>query len=217
MPADLSFGEVEDRFPDRAIDLAVAVDSFPASTALAFLDALEEVEGSFDGQIRLQGTPEDLRPSGEIRLRGGEMSLPGLGLRPTALSVDLRVREDFRVDVQAQARAGGRAEVTGTLGLANLTDPEFDLQLSASGFQAVDRRDLTAQIGGELTLTGPYSAPQVGGAVSVERGELFLEEFARGAEVIDLSDPRFFDVVDTSLVSGATNCGDGWERVSKEP
>ena len=200
VPADLAFGEVEDRFPDRAIDLAVAVDSFPASTALAFLDALEEVEGSFDGQIRLQGTPEDLRPSGEIRLRGGGMSLPGLGLRPTALSVDLRVREDFRVDVQAQARAGGRAEITGTLGLANLTDPEFDLQLSASGFQAVDRRDLTAQIGGELTLTGPYSAPQVGGAVSVERGELFLEEFARGAEVIDLSDPRFFDVVDTSLV-----------------
>ncbi len=201
VPADLSFGEVEDRFPDRAIDLAVAVDSFPASTALAFLDVIEEVEGSFDGQIRLEGSPEDFRPSGEIRLRGGGMSFPGLGLRPSALSMDLRVREDFRVDIQAEALAGGRAEITGTLGLVNLTDPEFDLQLSASGFEAVDRRELTAQINGELTLTGPFSAPQVGGVVSVERGELFLEELTRGAEVIDLSDPRFFDVIDERNVA----------------
>ena len=201
MPLDLSFTEIEARFPDREIDLTLAIDSLPASIALAFLDAIEDVEGSFGGQVRLRGTPKDPQPSGEIRWIDGAMSLPGLGLQPEALSVNLRVREDLRVEVEAEARAQGTAEVTGTVSLVNFADPEFDLQLSASGFQAVERRDLTAQIGGELTLTGPYGAPQMSGAVTVERGELFLEEFVRGAEVIDLSDPRFFDVVDTTLVS----------------
>ena len=201
LPANLSFADVDERFPEGAIDLTLRVDSFPASTALAFLDPLEEVQGSFDGEVQLRGTPRDLRPSGELRLSGGQMSLPGLGLRPTALNVDFRAKESLEVEVEAEARALGQARITGTLGLGNITDPEFDLQLSAAGFEAVDRRDLAAQIAGELSLTGPYSAPQINGAVSVERGELLLEEFVRGTEVIDLTDPRFFDVVDTTVVA----------------
>ncbi len=53
-----------------------------------------------------------------------------------------------------------------------------------------------------MQLGGQYSSPLITGSVAVERGELFLQEFVRGAEVIDLNDPRFFDVVDTSLVAG---------------
>ena len=202
IPTDLSFGVVEDRFPDREIDLAITVDSLPAATALAFLDVLEEVQGSLDGDVLIRGTADQPRPRGEIRLTDGGLSIPGLGLRPTALNAQLQVREDYRVEVEAQARAGGTAEVTGVITLEDLRDPEFDLQLSSAGFQAVQRRDLTAEIQGDLTLTGFYSSPQIGGTANVERGELFLEEFVRGAEVIDLSDPRFFDVVDTTLVAG---------------
>jgi len=202
IPVDLGFGEVEERFPDGAIDLTVAADSLPASMALAFIESLEEVQGTLDGRIRIQGTAGDLRPSGEIHLADGGISIPGIGLRPSNLTVDLRVREDFRVEVYAQALAGAGAEVTGTIGLAEWTDPELDLVMATSGFQVVDRRDLTARIAGEVRLAGPFSAPRVTGSVEVERGELFLEEFIRGAEVIDLSDPRFFDVVDTMIVSG---------------
>lgn len=202
VPVDLSFGEIAERFPDREIDLTVAIDSLPASTALAFIESLEEIEGALDGRIRLQGTARDLQPSGELQLTNGALSIPGLGFRTRDLTVALGVREGFRVEIDAQGLAGGSARVTGTIGLAELADPEFNLVMATSGFQAVDRRDLTARIGGEVRLAGPFSQPRVTGSVQVEQGELFLEEFVRGAEVIDLSDPRFFDVVDTMIVSG---------------
>jgi hypothetical protein len=41
----------------------------------------------------------------------------------------------------------------------------------------------------------------VGGDLVVEEGVLLVEEFARSAEVVDLSDPAFFNVSDTTLFS----------------
>jgi translocation and assembly module TamB len=200
-PVDLSFKEVEERFPDREMDLTVAVDSLPASTALATLTLLEEVAGVFDGEVRFMGLRGDLRPTGQIRLTGGAFSIPDVGLNLSAIDARFQVSEDFAVEVDAEGRAGGLARVTGSLNMDDPLDPVFDLQIVANGFQAIERGDLTATVGGDLTLTGQYTAPLIGGSLTVEEGELFLDEFVRGAEVIDLNDPRFRDVVDTTLVA----------------
>jgi hypothetical protein len=53
-----------------------------------------------------------------------------------------------------------------------------------------------------VVLTGSYTDPEVSGSVRVEEGEMFLDEFARTAEVVDLSDALIMeDIVDTTLVS----------------
>ena len=200
-PVDLSFREVEERFPDREMDLTIAVDSLPASTALTTLTLLEEVDGVFDGEVRFVGMRGDLRPAGQIQLSGGTFSIPDVGLNLSGIGARFQVSEDFAVEVEAEGRAGGLARVSGSILMDDPIDPVFDLQITASGFQAIGRSDLTAQVGGDLTLTGQYSAPLVGGSLTVESGELFLDEFVRGAAVIDLNDPRFMDVVDTTLVA----------------
>ena len=201
VPVDLALQEVEDRFLDRNLEIDAQIDSFPAASALAFLEVLEGVEGVLDGHLRFRGTPGDLRPSGEVALGSGAVSLPELGLRITGIGGTLSVREDQTVVVNAEARAGGTARVEGTISLEDITDAGFDLRIRASNFQAVDRRDLNARVGGEVTLTGSFTAPRVGGDVRLEQGTIFVEEFARTAEVVDLSDPSFFDVVDTTLVA----------------
>jgi translocation and assembly module TamB len=200
-PVDLSFREVEERFLDREMDITVAVDSLPASTALATLTLLEEVDGVLNGEVRFVGVRGELRPTGEIQLSGGAFSIPDVGLDLSGIGARFQVSEDFAVEVQAEGRAGGLARVSGSLLMDDPLDPVFDLQINASGFQAIDRSDLTAQVGGDLTLTGRYTAPLIGGSLTIESGELFLDEFVRGAEVIDLNDPRFMDVVDTTLVA----------------
>ena len=200
-PVDLSFRQVEDRFPDRSVDATLRLDSLPAASALAFLEVLEGVEGILDGEIVLQGTTRELRPSGRVTLRSGAFSVPEQGLRLTQVAGTLDLREDRTLEVDAQARARGEAQVQGTISLAELTDPGFDLRVTASNFQAVDRRDLTARVGGEVTLTGSFTRPRIGGRLRVEQGVIFVEEFARTAEVVDLTDPAFFDVVDTTLVA----------------
>lgn len=200
-PVDLAFSGVETRLLDREVNLVLTVDSLPAATLLAMLDVLEEVEGVLDGEIELRGSPRNLRPSGSLRLSGGALSLPEIGLHPRGIEADFTVEPDGVVQVDAQARARGTARVQGTVDLSDLTDPAFNLQVDALGFQAVERRDLEARVGGQVNLSGSFTRPRVTGNVRVEEGIIFLEEFARTAEVVDLSDPSFFDVVDTTLVA----------------
>ncbi|MEX1256809.1 MAG: translocation/assembly module TamB [Gemmatimonadota bacterium] len=201
-PVDLAFQELETRIPDEEIDATLTLTDFPAATALAFLSVLEEVQGTIEGQIELGGTTRDFSPSGEIRLRGGSVFLAELGIRPSEIDADFHLREDGSVGIEATVRSDGIATISGGLSLSDLTDPGFDaISVRASGFQAANRRDLAARVGADLLLTGSYRGARVDGILAIEEGEISLEEFARSAQVIDLSDPNFFDVVDTTMIA----------------
>lgn len=203
LPADLSLaGDVERRLPDREIELTATVDSLPLAMVLGPIEGIEEVEGAVHGQVRVGGSSARPEPQGELALEGAGISVPALGLRPRGIRLDLRVREDLRVEVEGEASAGGRAAISGSVDLVELTNPGFDLRFGLTGFQAVDRRDLTAAIGGELTLAGSFREPLIGGVANFEGGELFLAEFARGVAAVDLSNPLLLDVVDTTVVAG---------------
>jgi hypothetical protein len=60
-------------------------------------------------------------------------------------------------------------------------------------------------VSGVVTLTGTYTRPVVrspaGDPLRVDEGNLYVEEFQRTAGVVDLADPAFFAVVDTSVVN----------------
>jgi translocation and assembly module TamB len=202
-PVDLAFTGVGEgaRLGSREVDLVLSVDSLPAATLLAVLEVLEDVEGVFNGEMELRGPPRDLRPSGALHLTGGGFSLPEVGVHPRDIRAELTVEPDGVIRVDAEARARGTARVAGTIDLSDLADPGFDLQVDASGFQVVERRDLEARVGGRVNLAGNYTRPRVTGNVRVEQGTVYLEEFIRTAEVVDLTDPSFFDVVDTTLVA----------------
>ncbi|TVP77202.1 MAG: translocation/assembly module TamB [Gemmatimonadales bacterium] len=202
-PVDLALVDVEDRFPDREVDIELLVEDLPAATILAFLEDIDRVEGRLDGRIVLRGEPSDLRPSGSLSLSDGALRIAEIGLAPSGIQAEFTVESDGTVGVVAEARSRGRADVRGTIDLSELANPAFDLEIETRGFQAVDRRDLEGRIGGLVRLSGRFDQPRVTGNVQVEQGTLFLEEFARTAEVVDLTDPRFFDfsTVDTMLVA----------------
>jgi autotransporter translocation and assembly factor TamB len=87
-----------------------------------------------------------------------------------------------------------------------VTNPTLDLGVAFSGCQAVDRRDVEGSISGQVSLLQTYDRPLVEGSLRVDRGTLFLEEFARSAQVVDLSDPallddRFLQSADTAALS----------------
>jgi autotransporter translocation and assembly factor TamB len=200
-PVNLALGEVENRFPSREVDLLLEVDDLPAATAFAPLDALEEVQGRLDGRIEFRGAPDDLRPSGALRLRDGGFSLPEIGIAPAGIEALFELTPDGTVRVDAAGRSIGSVEVRGTVDLSELADPRFDLEVQALNFQAVNRRDMEGRVSGTILLGGRYTAPRVTGAIRVDQANLFLEEFARSAEVVDLSDPAFLAAVDTTLAA----------------
>lgn len=201
LPLDLALHDVDNRLPEEEMEVELRLEGFPLAAALGFLEMLDQVEGTLEGEVRLAGTARSPRPSGELRVRDGALAIGDIGFRTSAIRADLTLREDQTVDVRAEARARGTLRTEGTISLAEATDPGFDLRIDLNGFQAVERRDLIVRLGGGVTLTGRYRRPRIGGSVRVEQGVLFLEEFARTAEVVDITDPAFRDVVDTTLVA----------------
>lgn len=201
LTADLAFRPVEDRFPDEAMDLRFRADSVPAGLPVALLEVIQDVEGVVEGEIQVAGTPGAPEPGGALRLREGAASFMDLGIRTTGVELDLEMDAERRVKVSGEAHARGGAVIGGTIDLDDFTDPGFDLQVRATGFQALNRPDLEARLGGTLALTGRYTRPEVTGDLRVDQGTIHLEEFQRTADVVDLADPAFFDVVDTTLVA----------------
>ncbi len=201
VPVDLSVRTQGPRIPEAPVELEFQVDSFPAALALAVLEVAEEVEGSLTGDIRLAGTPADLQPSGEVTLSRGRVFLWPLGVRYRDVESTFTLNPDARVDVEGSLRSRGIARISGSVTLSPLTNPVLDLTLRASDFQAVARRDVTARVTGDVQVHQNYRRPRVQGSLTLDRSELRVEELARSAEVVDLSDPAFLDVVEgeTSL------------------
>ena len=201
-PADLRIESDSSRLPDAPVDLRVSADSFPAAIALAFLKSLEEVEGTLSGSLHFAGTSANLEPTGDLFLAGGSALFPALGVRHRGVEVHLVLTPDGVVQVDGSFRSGGRAQVTGTVTLVDpLSDPELNLRVQAQDFFGVNRRDVQARLSGYVDVTQSYRRPFVRGVLTVEQGVLMVEEIARSVEVVDLSDPAFFDVVDTTLVT----------------
>jgi autotransporter translocation and assembly factor TamB len=195
-PADLRLDPEEGRFPEAEVDLTVAVDSFPADLALVVVRALEEVDGAISGRVRVGGTPAQLAPVGALHLGGGSAFVPGLGIRFDGVDAAFALNPDGNVEVEGTFRSEGTGRVTGGVFLHPITDPVLNLDVAATQLLAVSRRDVEARVSGEVSVTQSYRRPRVTGSLRVDGGVLMVEELARTAEVVDLSDPFFMSVLD---------------------
>lgn len=209
-PADFSLNPLHFSIPDAPIDLDIVADSMPAAVILGLVSGLDEISGVLEGSVSLQGTAHHLAPTGQLLLREGEARVPGLGVRHRNAEATLDLSPDGSVTVAATAVSGGGGiEVTGVVNLSPVTNPELDLTVRMDGFRGVNRRDVTGTLSGEATLTGTYESPLVSGRLDLDEGTLFVEEFLRSAEVIDLADTTFFDVIDPGLVEAQRLLGGG--------
>lgn len=198
IPVDLSLSAVEERVPGGVdMDVQVRADSLEAANLLAPLALMENVRGWVSGELNLRGTLVDPAPSGSIRLQQGGWLIPAVGVRHSNVTALLTLFPDRRVEVAAAARARGVSDVTGSITFTELTNPALDLTMTFQQFRAVDRLDVTGLVSGNTRLTGTYDRPVVQGSLSVDEGTLFLEEFARSAQVVDLTatDPALWDML----------------------
>jgi autotransporter translocation and assembly factor TamB len=196
LPADFRLNPEGSRLPEGPVDVAMAVDSFPVALALVVLEGLEEVEGRLSGQVTIGGTPRELAPRGTARLADGSVFIPALGVRYRDVQADFGLNPDGSVEVDGSLRSRGTARITGTVTLHPLTDPTLDLMVDATDLLAVARRDVQARLSGQVEVLQSYRRPRVQGVLTLEQGVLMVEELARSAEVVDLSDPSFMDVVE---------------------
>jgi autotransporter translocation and assembly factor TamB len=190
IPVDLALVPGTDRFPAREMYVEVVANDLPARATVAPLQDLENVEGLVSGRFEIEGTLQEPRTSGSLALEGGAWTVGSLGVRHTDVNGTAVLGDDNVLDVDIRGRADGTVEVDGTITLETLTDPTFDLRFAFDRFRGVDRRDLEGLFSGEVQLTETYRSPYVTGSLVVDEGNLFIDEWVRSSQVVDLTDTR---------------------------
>lgn len=175
-----------------ALTADVAISGLPGLTR----DNPDLVTGNLAGTLKLSGSWE--RPSGELRLQGGNLPLhyffPGAPVEPLTVAGLLRYQgEEMRLDELTvhsplfSVQAGGRWLGIPTLQalldqraaeLPGRFDLHARLRLPDAGRLAAylpDVRRLAGQLGVELRLDGPAARPEVTGRIALEQGEIRLE------------------------------------------
>lgn len=187
---------------DAPIDLDIQADSVPLDAVLGFFEGFGDVRGTVTGAVDVGGRPDDLQPRGQLRVDDGAATIEFFGVRPEEFNGTFTLAPDGAVAVDASFRESGSesgaGRVVGTVLLNPVSDPGFDLNITANRVRAVARRDVEGVVTGNATLSGRFNAPVVEGALTADEGTLFIDEFVRSAEVLDLTDPtldldQFFD------------------------
>lgn len=201
--ANLAFRSVGDRLPEDPVDVTVRSDSLPMNWLSAAVESVREVRGVGAGSVRIRGEPGHFRFDGSARLAGGRALVPALGIELQRVGGALRFRDSLAVvdSLEFRSGAGGRGSVSGRVTLATLTDPGLDLELRARELRAMDRRKASVVLDGSGRLAGTYRAPELTGDFRVMNGDVRMEQYLREREVVDLTDPRAFALIDTTVVA----------------
>jgi autotransporter translocation and assembly factor TamB len=200
--ADLSFRSVERRVPEDAVDIDLEVRELPFEIVRLINSDLIGVEGELDGNVRVRGRPGSFSYGGRIDLTDGSAWVIPLQVRYT----DMQGRAAFEgqeahiESFRLRSELGGEGEATGTIGLAAISNPAFDLDLTMDRFQAIDTREMAFAVTGAGKLGGEYRAPDLTGRVRLSEGNILMGEVFRGPEVVNLTDPEIASLIDTTIV-----------------
>jgi translocation and assembly module TamB len=201
LPLDLGFRGVKQR---RVEGPPLLVHARGDSVDLALLEALtpavNRVRGMLKADVNVTGTWSAPRFVGGLEIRGGAMSLPGLGVRYDGLHGSASFQGDSLVLKDVSLRSEGSLGITGSIFLEDLTRPVLDLGFRAQTFRALDVRNfLTLSATGGLRLRGPLFHSVLTGDLTANSGVLYFADLV-SKRIIDLEDPTIADLVDTTLL-----------------
>lgn len=191
------------RLAERPLDATVTADSLPLAVPLLPVSSLRDVAGVTTGEVRVRGGPEDFSLDGGLRVTGGAASVPALGIRIERLrGAASFAGTEARLDSLRFASAkGGSASVSGTVGLADPTDPALGLDVEARELRGIDTRKYSLVVDGSGRLEGSYRRPDLTGRFRLSDGTVRVREFMSGAQVVDLTDPEITGLIDTTVLA----------------
>lgn len=162
---------------DRQINVQLRSSPVAIGFIGALTDAVKDVEGTLQADVRVSGTLDDPQFDGTIQIAGGAFSVPVLGTRFTGLDTSLRfqpeavVVTDFRlVDENGQhLRVGGRLPYReGQLG-------SVAVAITSDDFEFVDNPVVDIHVSSDLRLTGTLTQPRIEGRVDITEGRVRVD------------------------------------------
>jgi translocation and assembly module TamB len=201
LPLDLALLDVPERRLPGPLSVRVTAEGVDLSFLEAMVPYTRDTGGRLFADFGIAGTWTRPELTGRITVSDGAVTLPALGVRYEALDGRLVLSGDtIRIDTLSLRSGEGFAVIGGYVRLEELTRPILSLQLRGSNFRTMDIRDfLSFTASGDFRLEGPVLGARLTGRGTVNRGVLYFTDLIT-KEVINLEDPRYADLIDTSLI-----------------
>jgi len=198
LPMDLGFSGVRRRQLPGPISIIAEGDSVDLALIEAFSPNFRLVRGRLNVDARVEGTWDAPRLAGTVGVIDGELTVPGLGVRYTAINGDLRLTGDSIVAEGLSLESEpGRLDVSGGVQLDGLTRPRFDLTLDAREFRIIDVENYLSLTGwGTVRIAGTLLRPVLTGEGAVTNSVVYFTDLLT-KNIVNLEDPRLADLVDT--------------------
>ncbi len=201
LPLDLALREVAERRLPGPLSVRVSAEGADLSFLEAMVPYTRNTGGRVFADFGIAGSWTRPELTGSVTVSDGSVTLPALGVRYEALDGRLLLSGDtIGIDTLSMRSGEGFAVIGGYVRLEELTRPILNLQLSGSNFRTIDLRDfLSFTASGNFRLQGPVLGARLTGEGIVNRGILYFTDLIT-KEVINLEDPRYADMIDTSLI-----------------
>jgi translocation and assembly module TamB len=198
LPVNLALaGVTGPRLLEAPLTVDIVADSLPLDLVSQLTDVLSQVRGAAVGTVQIRGTPRSPQLAGAMALRDAGFRVVATGMRIQAVNGQVRMRGDSVWVDSIVGRSGGTLAVRGTLGVAELTRPTFDLELTAQNARVLDSDQGRVRADATIAMRGPFDAVRVEGTVGVREGVFYLPN-EDDKKVIGSDDPGFFAVADTA-------------------
>lgn len=187
------------RLPDAPMSVDVVIDRFPLAYIPPVTDAITNIRGTAVGRIAARGTIQEPRLAGAIEVGDGRATIAPLGVTIANIAGALRMAGDSVMIDSLAGSSGGRIRLSGGVGMTSLTEPSFDLKLTATNAQVLDNDRGNARINADVAMKGPFNAVYINGRATVLNAVYYVPE-SDNKKVIGPGDPALFNVVDTAVV-----------------
>jgi translocation and assembly module TamB len=204
LPMELALARTSRRLLDEPLSGRITSDAVDLALLEAVMPSLQQGVGRLDTDIRLTGSWDRPRLTGQLSIDRGALTLADLGIRLQEIGADVRLGGDTIAIRRLSARSGetrrDTVSLSGVIDIATASDPVFDLRLAANSFVAMDRaRTATLAVSTvrPITLRGPRRNAVLEGGARIDQGRLFLNSLSQ-RRALDVSDD--LDIIDTTSV-----------------
>ncbi len=201
VPINLASNATGSRLLDRPLSGELKMDSLPLDVVSQFENDVTNLAGRVSGHITLEGTTSSPKPLGMLAVVEGAGRVTATGMSVNDVDASLKLTRDSVVIDSLTATTpstGGTFRLSGTLDRSEPNVPVVNAELAAKDLRVLDTRDRgRLDVDAKLTIAGPTKAPYVYGSTTVLGGVFYLAP-STGKDLVDLSQPVVYHVVDTT-------------------
>jgi hypothetical protein len=163
LPVELALAGVPRRLLPGDLVVDVRADSLPVEAFPVVTEQVENVRGRISGEFSVRGTVDAPLLAGNLDLAVASMRVVPLGVNFDEVNGSLTLEGSTITIDSLIARSGGPVRVDGTIEVASLTEPVFNLEVVTDGALLIDVERLRLRADADVSITGPLTSLVVRG------------------------------------------------------